>query len=367
MDRINGAGHVGRKFVAEDAAIGRPPTEITEAWLNGVQEEICSVIEAAGLAPTSGDLGQLATAIFRIASAHGIGGAAAAIPGGNIDSATIPTGMYYMVATDTGVKPPSGGGYGHMIVSWEGHGGSIRQTIMDHSTTRIWMRFFVGGWSGWVELASRDDIAALAVYAGEGVMGFVELATHAEVAGGTDGIRAVTPAGLSAGLWNYGLLPHGLIAFFAHNFIPVGYLKANGAAVSRTAYSPLFAAIGTTFGAGDGSTTFNLPDLRGEFVRGWDDARGVDTGRGFGSFQKGTFHNIGSGPVVDCVSDYSVSNGGAAAAADLGLDTGVPSDYPNARYGSAGTVGPMGAPMYTDASYGVTRPRNIALLACIKY
>lgn len=48
MDRINGAGHVGRRFVTEDADLGRPPTLITDAWLNSVQEEIVSVILAAG-------------------------------------------------------------------------------------------------------------------------------------------------------------------------------------------------------------------------------------------------------------------------------------------------------------------------------
>lgn len=64
-----------------------------------------------------------------------------------------------------------------------------------------------------------------------------------------------------------------------------GWLTANGAAVSRTTYAALFAAIGTTYGSGDGSTTFNLPDLRGEFLRGLDDGRGVDSGRALGSAQ----------------------------------------------------------------------------------
>jgi phage-related tail fiber protein len=64
-----------------------------------------------------------------------------------------------------------------------------------------------------------------------------------------------------------------------------GYIKCNGAPVSRTTYADLFALIGTTFGVGDGSTTFNVPDLRGEFIRGLDDLRGVDVGRTLGSFQ----------------------------------------------------------------------------------
>ena len=58
-----------------------------------------------------------------------------------------------------------------------------------------------------------------------------------------------------------------------------GWLKCNGQPVSRTTYAKLFAKIGTNFGAGDGSTTFNLPDIRGRWVRGWDDGKGIDTGR----------------------------------------------------------------------------------------
>lgn len=66
---------------------------------------------------------------------------------------------------------------------------------------------------------------------------------------------------------------------------PDGALLCNGAAVSRTTYAALFAVIGTTWGAGDGATTFNLPDLRGYFPRGYDAGRGVDSGRVFASTQ----------------------------------------------------------------------------------
>lgn len=87
------------------------------------------------------------------------------------------------------------------------------------------------------------------------------------------------------------MAPAGLIAHFARSTAPAGWLKANGAAVSRSAYADLFAALGTTYGAGDGFTTFNLPDLRGEFVRGWDDGRGVDGGRTLGSGQSGALQS----------------------------------------------------------------------------
>jgi microcystin-dependent protein len=82
-------------------------------------------------------------------------------------------------------------------------------------------------------------------------------------------------------------VPAGAVMHFAMITPPTGWLKANGTAVSRTTYAALFAAIGTTFGVGDGSTTFGLPDLRGEFVRGFDDGRTVDNGRVFGSAQLG--------------------------------------------------------------------------------
>ena len=64
------------------------------------------------------------------------------------------------------------------------------------------------------------------------------------------------------------IMPAGSIIPFAGSSIPTGYLLCNGAVVSRTTYANLFKVIGTTYGAGDGSTTFNLPDLRDRFLEG---------------------------------------------------------------------------------------------------
>ncbi len=62
--------------------------------------------------------------------------------------------------------------------------------------------------------------------------------------------------------------PAGSIQMYAGNAVPQGWLLCDGSAVSRSAYAALFAAIGTTFGNGDGSTTFNLPDIRGRVAIG---------------------------------------------------------------------------------------------------
>jgi microcystin-dependent protein len=74
-------------------------------------------------------------------------------------------------------------------------------------------------------------------------------------------------------------VPSGAVFCIAVATVPSGYLECDGAAVSRTTYAALFAVIGVNYGAGNGSSTFNIPDLRGEFVRGYDHGRGVDSGR----------------------------------------------------------------------------------------
>lgn len=136
-------------------------------------------------------------------------------------------------------------------------------------------------------------------------------------------------------------MPSGAVAHFAMSSAPSGWLKANGAAVSRTTYASLFAAIGTTFGVGDGSTTFNVPDLRGEFLRGWDDGRGLDSGRTFGSVQSQAIQSHSH-----TTPAFVTVNGGGSFGNPAGICT--------IESGTGATGG------------AETRPRNVALLACIK-
>lgn len=140
------------------------------------------------------------------------------------------------------------------------------------------------------------------------------------------------------------LIPTGSVLWFTDTTIPTGFLSANGATISRTTYVDLFAIIGTTFGAGDGSTTFNIPDLRGEFIRGFDDGRGIDSGRVFGSWQ------------ADELKSHTHDYAGAGYSTDK-----APDDGPQWEISSPTTR--------TSAPTGgsETRPRNVALIACIKY
>lgn len=151
------------------------------------------------------------------------------------------------------------------------------------------------------------------------------------------------------------LIPYGAVQYFARDTAPEGWLIADGSAISRIEYANLFTAIGTNFGVGDGTETFNLPDLRGEFIRGWViDREGVmgESGlRAFGSWQADDFKS----------HNHPISNGsyGFSNPAIINPPTTL------ATY-STGVGGGFGS---TVASQGgtETRPRNVALLACIKY
>lgn len=149
--------------------------------------------------------------------------------------------------------------------------------------------------------------------------------------------------------------PTGTIITWTTATPPSGYLECNGAAVSRTTYSGLFAVIGEIYGVGDESTTFNLPDLRGKFARGWDHGAGNDpnaatrtdrgdttTGDNVGTLQADEFkshtHNL----------KYAESAAAGAVARNYYSAAGL-TDVTQATGGSE------------------TRPINIYLMYCIKY
>lgn len=174
-------------------------------------------------------------------------------------------------------------------------------------------------------------------------------------------------------------VPTGAIAYFCHAAVPFGWLKANGAAVSRTVYANLFAAIGTTYGAGDGRTTFNIPDLRGEFIRTWDDGRGIDPGRGHASQQSGNVasHRHATGWRTGVVgNEFTLIRhdwtGSSNVVSDVSIGTGAQ------NYGDLDPYGQVAGTAYRNSNdfygtsreiyeqQGETRPRNIALMACIK-
>lgn len=159
----------------------------------------------------------------------------------------------------------------------------------------------------------------------------------------------------------------GTIIAFGGASAPAGFLACDGSAISRTTYADLFTAIGTTWGVGDGSTTFNLPDLRGAFLRGTS-THGTNTmadGNAFagplvGSFEndqmQGHYHQAAAAQASGGASIWSPEYWSASRSDTL-------SDVTEQLVQEPTNDGTNGAPRSGDE----TRPFNAGILYCIKY
>lgn len=242
----------------------------------------------------------------------GLGAAAVPLVTLNAAAARI-TGSYRFASTDA--NTPASGVAGTLEVI-AASASAVHQVARDSAGTQTWTRFWNGTvWSAWAEILFGQDLT-------------------------------------------------GMIAHFARSAAPPGFLKANGGAYSRTVYARLFGVIGTTFGAGDGSTTFNVPDLRGEFIRGWDDGRGVDSGRTLGSYQAQSTEDhkhespiAVSSPSIRTVGQDPFGLGTSQTFVDVLTTSAV--SVPDS-FSLTNTIWPA-------SRTGETRPRNVALLACIKF
>ena len=180
-------------------------------------------------------------------------------------------------------------------------------------------------------------------------------------------ITATTFHGSGANLTGVVSIPTGMIAPFAMSSPPTGWLECNGATISRSTYATLFAAIGTTYGAGDGSSTFVLPDLRATFIRGFDNSRGIDTGRVFGSFQDQGIPAM-KGDIADAHGQSRTQTNAVSGFTNVFEGVGTSSwrtsiesssgQYAEVRFDSTRIV--------PDAPHGGVRPRNLALMYMIK-
>ena len=415
MDRIStstkatdlfGTGKHG--FRDGNLGSGILPTDFNAAFCNDLQEEVLTVIEAAGLTPTAGQRTQLYQAI------------------------QILTGDYkasVRVATTANITALSGGAPN--TIDGVTLAANDRILVKDQSTASQNGIYYVatlgtganGTWTRAIDADGVGELTAGAIVAVEAGTASADsqwmVTTDGTITIGTTALTfARKDAGASIGT------PVSSIIWVTQNTAPAGYLKANGAAISRATYAALFAAIyksatvtmtiaapaviactgftpspndpveftttgvlptgfvtatkyyvvgasivpgvsyqlsatpgGTAitttgsqsgihtahnapFGIGDGSTTFNVPDLRGEFIRGWDDGRGINANRAFGILELGDLASH---------SHPSVSISGLGQGAGGGAQYVVVS-------GSTGAAGGT-----------ETRPRSIALLACIKF
>jgi microcystin-dependent protein len=205
----------------------------------------------------------------------------------------------FSVCIPGAANAPSGEtGFG-MMTAWRANiptFGQVIQQIVQYGSRIYFRQFITDTWGGWLSVTGSNDV--------------------------------------------------GMVSAFALNTPPNGWLRCNGAAVSRTTYSRLFAAIGTTYGAGDGSTTFTLPDLRGQFLRGHDAGANVDPGRAFGSAQGDTLASHAH-PLL------SIAGSGTTEGFQFASVTGAFASESTTNVGNNGG--------------NETRPKNVAMLYCIKF
>jgi len=162
-------------------------------------------------------------------------------------------------------------------------------------------------------------------------------------------------------------IPAGQVATYASTSCPSGWLAADGTAYSRSTYASLYNTIGTTWGAGNGSSTFNVPDLRGVFVRGTGTNGNGAVGQAVGTYAADTYlnHNhTASSSDAGHTHSYTVT-GSASGASAAGLGGQSPSS-------SASTTGTGYASITTTVATSTTggtetMPKNYGVLYCIKY
>lgn len=305
-----------------DPATGSPATTPGPYWFYQLQQEITHLLVAAGLTPSTSNLSQVHEAVIQLASG-----------GLSFESLTAQIKMDGAVAV--GVR------------NTVARGDHVHPT--DTSRAPLLSPDFTGG-TPLVPTQTAGNNSTRA-------------ASTAFVAAAIAGVPA-------------GSVPAATIIGYGGQGSPAGgYLKCDGSNVSSVIYSALWAALGTTWGAGSSTTTTKLPDLRGRFARFFDDGAGLDAGRAMGTYQKGTLVVWDMGTLSYATRTLNTGTVyGAAAQALVGADAySLSSSYVGLR-----TVYSVPATLVTTTSAdqlgnaadmftGVTRPPNATLAAWIKY
>ncbi len=371
MHRIDTPGNVGGLFVPPNPLTGQQPVVIGSAWLNDLQENIMAVLAAGAIAPVKGTYTQLRDAILAMITGD--------FPG-FVSSFNTRSGAVLLLAADVEAA------LGFTPVNKAG------DTITgDVNIEGKLQAFTASGDHGIRILAPADESAAIVQFTDNtgavqwGVLSATAAGQPLEMNGhplatldspaftgdptaptplpGTSTTQIATTAFVEAAVQV--AMPSGAVMPFAMAATPAGWLACDGSAVSRATYAALFAAVGTVWGVGDGVTTFNLPDLRGEFVRGLDNGRGVDAGRALGTTQAGqvqAHHHLGYGD--GNVGATWGTAGGSNVLGASGSDTDQTASLTSDGQSPDGITG--GAVNNPGVVGGETRPTNVALHYCIK-
>lgn len=315
-------------FTDGDPFKGVGATIVPAEFLNTLMLELLNVLKAADIQPDKSRYNQLAEAVQSLA------GAASEVKRNEVhlrypalgatDFNTITTPGHYALRSDEDMNAstnrPDTQVNGTLTVRAITERSVICQCFMDREN-RVFVRTCSAGtWLPWQEVAHRATTLA-----GYGITDAVHRDEIVQFA-----------------------VPSGAMMYFAMDKAPQGWLAANGDLLEIALYPALFKAIGHTYtpiGAIPPEGYFCLPDLRGEFIRGVDNGRGVDPNRTIGSWQydelRSHTHRLRAGNYLISIHDVP----GRVTRPDFAIS------YENLMEATGGNE---------------TRPRNIAMLACIK-
>lgn len=300
-------------------------TAIQAMWLNGIMQQVRNAIRGRGITVNNADDDMLLKALKSVGVRYGVDtGLANAIT----VAFDVPVTTYGALARFLAVKIANANTSATTLAA----DGLVARAVVRPNGTA---------------LQSGDLVAGMVAL-------FIDDDTKLQLIGGIPAAAGVTPT----------YAPGTIVVSF--NDVPEsGTLEANGAAVLRTTYSALFTKIGVKYGAGDGSTTFNIPDARGYFLRAWDHGRGIDpdaaariaradgtAGNNVGTTQADALRSHNHGPADPTnlplfeMHNTSVGNSGGNTAA-------------------IGTSNFSSTTGYTGGNE--TRPANINVMVCIAY
>lgn len=386
---VPGVGLVDGKFVDENQATGLVGSLIPSAWGNAVTGELLNAIRAANLVPSEENDAQLLQAVRRLSGGYLAKNIAGGLNVALTEAESQNTVLAFSGALTSNVSvsvPPLGRGW--KVINATSGAFTLTLKTVDGSGVVVEQGKTVDAYCDGVNVSL---VAAAAVVPVAAIQPFatsappsgwlkangaaVSRATYASLFAALVTAAGFTPQAFTVTLANPAVFTkaaHGLqngarVRLATAGALPTGlnsttdyfvevinadtfYLSLTlmGARIATSgAQNGVHTFLQSWFGLGDGATTFNLPDLRGEFLRGWDDGRGVDYGRVFGSVQMDDFksHDHVAG------SYGSAYGSGATAYGGVGLPAGADKIWTNTK--------PTGG--------AETRPRNVAILVCIKY
>jgi hypothetical protein len=348
-----GAANEDAPYVNGNPATGTPGSIPPAASIEHPQREILKVITEAGLTPSATDLTQLWQAIKAIAAQQ-----ATQVVGDGLEALNFTLSIPFASVAGTNAltgtfEPNPGNLYLGMV---------LLMKIANANTGAVTLNANSKGAKAVVNI-DGSDLAAGAFIAGSMVLAAYDgtkfqvllVSNPAQAIVQKPGVTGQLVMGLGNSVLPYTLRANGATFLRASYPALADYALNSGRIVSETDWQDASKRLWTAFSSGDGSTTIRLPDLRGEFMRFFDDGRGIDVSRVLGKQQAdsiGPYTGTFSSNVIGGIG-YQVQAGGPfAPAADAGY--GLIPQPASGNISIAGTA-------------SETRPRNAAVMPCIVY